>query len=57
MELICRILEQHPLRNSEYTDDKGQKRNINSKTFRLQSGPDIFYAEMTGEQATRNRQS
>ncbi len=53
MELICRILKQHPLQSRQYTDRQGQPQVFTAMGLNLASGPDTFYAELTGEQATR----
>ena len=51
MELICRIIEQHPLQKRDYTDRNGQPQTFNSVGFVLANGVDTLYAELTGEQA------
>ena len=51
MELICRIIEQHPLQQRQYTDRQGQPQVFTSMGFTLASGTDTLYAELTGEDA------
>jgi hypothetical protein len=51
MEIICRILQQHPLSSTEYTDRQGQQKTFNAIGFELASGADTIYAELTGDQA------
>jgi hypothetical protein len=53
MELICRILKQHPLQTRQYTDRNGQPQSFTAMGFNLASGTDTFFAELTGEQATK----
>jgi hypothetical protein len=53
MEVITRILEQHPLQTREYTDRNGQKQQFTAMGFVLASGADTLFAEMTGEQAVK----
>ena len=35
MEIICRILQQHPLSSTEYTDRQGQQKTFNAIGFEL----------------------
>ena len=51
MEIICRILQQHPLSSIEYTDRQGQQKTFHAIGFELASGADTIYAELTGDQA------
>ena len=51
MELICRIIEQQPLREFEITKENGMKEKLGSVGFKLQSGDDTLFAEMVGDQA------
>ena len=44
MELICRIIEQHPLQQRQYTDRKGQPQVFTSMGFTLASGTDTTRA-------------
>ena len=53
MELICRILKQHPLQTRQYTDRNGQPQTFTSVGLNLASGTDTLYAEITGEQAVK----
>ena len=54
MELICRILKQHPLQTREYTNERtGQKETFVSVGLNLASGTDTLYAEVTGDRARR----
>jgi len=54
MEIICRIVQQHPLRSQQYTDRRtGEQKTMNSIGFELASGPDTLYAELTGDAALR----
>ena len=52
MEIICRIVQQHPLRSQQYTDRRsGEQKTMNSIGFELASGPDTLYAESTATRA------
>lgn len=53
MEKIVRILEQSALQQRTYTDKAGQQQVFNSMGFVLTDGNDTFYAELTGDRATR----
>ena len=54
MELICRILKQHPLQTREYNNKRtGQKETFVSVGLNLASGTDTLYAEITGDNARR----
>lgn len=53
MELICRILKQHPLQTRQYNDRNGQPQTFTAVGLNLASGTDTFYAEITGEQAVK----
>ncbi len=53
MELICRILKQHPLQTRQYTDRNGQPQSITTMGFSLVSGADTLYAELTDEKAVK----
>ncbi len=54
MELICRILKQHPLQTREYNNKRtGQKETFVSVGLNLASGTDTLYAEVTGDRARR----
>ena len=54
MEIICRILQQHPLRSQQYTDRRtGEQKTMNSIGFELASGADTLFAELTGDAALR----
>ena len=56
MELICRLLQQHPLRARHYTDRQGHQQTFNSLGLTLASGSDTLYAELTGDAALRQSQ-
>ena len=53
MEIICRIIEQHPLQQKQYTDRQGQPQVFIGMGFTLASGSDTLYAELTGEEAMK----
>ena len=50
MEIICRVIEQHPLQEREYTRN-GIPGKFASMGFLLQSGDDQLYCEMVQESA------
>ncbi len=53
MELICRIVKQHPLQTRQYTDRNGMLQTFTSVGLNLASGTDTLFAEITGEDAVR----
>ena len=53
MEIICRIIKQHPLQQRSYTDRNGQQQTFVGVGLSLASGTDTLYAEITGDQARR----
>ena len=53
MEIICRIADQGPVQEREYTTQQGMKDSFASMPFILQSGDDSFFCEMVQEQARK----
>ncbi len=53
MEKIVRVLEQSSLQQRTYTDKAGLQQVFNFMGFVLTDGNDTFYAELTGDRATR----
>lgn len=51
MEIICRIKEEQPLTEREYTNRNGMPEKFASKGFILQSGPETIFCEMVQDQA------
>lgn len=51
MEKLVFIAKQLALEEREYTTQNGEKKVMASKGFVLSDGLDIFYAELTGNQA------
>ena len=51
MEILVQIIEQHPLKERQYTDKSGNNRIIATRGFILSNGINTFYAEMNGDKA------
>ena len=55
MELLVTVLEVGAYSEREYTRQDGTKEFFKSRGFVLKRGGDIIYGELTGEAASKNR--